>query len=288
MMATSKPFIAVSGADESVAGATVWWRLYGDLDRAELLQQLTTHNFAPERCPDPVDPEKALRRAVGELGGRRRLIRPIKRGVWAVVEEQVDTTMETLKHWNGPTVRFDKIGRPVLENATRDEAELVTSAYARYLDALTTEDVGSWLIAQAYRLGGVALRESGGIYYIPPGRWPEWAGLVGALQAAHPQHTCYSMPTFKLNASGARAILDAIAVEVETEVAKIGDEIISGDLGVRALETRGDRSRALLTKVEEYEALVGTRLDKLREHLGKLQSDVSAARLAAEALKEGE
>jgi hypothetical protein len=279
-------YAMVSGADEASAGATIWWRLYGDLDRSELLKQLVARGFDAERCPSPVEPETALRRAVGELRGKRRLIRPIKRGVWAVLEESVDVAAEKLKHWDGPTIRLDKIGRAVLENATQDEAELVTSAYMRYLDALTTEDIASWLIGQAYRLGAVALRESGGIYYVPPSRWPEWAGLTAALEAAHPKHSCYSMPTYKLNASGARAILDSLTAEVEVEADKISRDILSGDLGVRALDTRGDKGRALLTKVEEYEGLVGERLEKLRDVVAKLQVDVAAAKLAAEAAKE--
>ncbi|HYM54906.1 MAG TPA: hypothetical protein VES97_06050 [Solirubrobacteraceae bacterium] len=285
-MAASKKFIMVSGADESVAGATVWWRLLGDVDRQKLLDALTARGFGPERCPDPVEPETALRRAVGELRGKRRLVRPIKRGVWAVVDESVDLSAEELKHYEGPKVRLDKIGRAELENATPDEAELVKRSYGRYLDALTTEDVASWLIHQAQRLGAVSLREHGGIYYLPPSRWPEWSGITDALQSAHPRHACYSMPTFKLSAGGARAILDSLTAEVEADVDAIQDDVLSGDLGVRALETRGEKGRLLLAKVEEYEALVGERLEKLRAAVAQVQVDVAAAKLAAEAARE--
>src|SRR5262245_9986978 len=81
-----REFVVVQDGDDS-AGATVWWRLRGDCDRAALSAALESAHLG-YRTPAPHSPEIALRRAISVLRGKRRLIRPLRRGAWAVVEEQ--------------------------------------------------------------------------------------------------------------------------------------------------------------------------------------------------------
>jgi len=194
-----------------------------------------------------------------------------------------------LKHWDGPTIVMTSVGRPAFKNATPEEQKLMGQAYAHYLDALTTEDISSWLTSQVKRLNAVALRSGGGIYYLPPAVMPEWRKITEALKEAAPGHTVHSMPTIQMTTDGAKAILDCLSEEIEERVAKVSEKVISGALGVRALENRADETKALLAKVVQYEGIMGERLDALRAHLANLQTDLVAATLAAEAVAtEGE
>lgn len=280
-----KEFVVVAEGEEATAGATIWWRLHGECDRAKLVDELTARGI--QHMPKVVEPETAIRRAVGCLRGKRRLVRPLKkRGSWAVIEEELDDVKEKLKHWQGPTVSLDKIGRAVFSNASAEEAQQVRAAYDRYLDVLDTADVSSWLISQAERLGAIGLREGGGIYYLPPQRMGEWRLIVEALSSAHPEHHVYMVPTVRMTQEGARAILDSLTYEIEQQVAKTKDEVISGDLGVRALENRFDETNDLLRKVTMYEQLIEQPLQKLRDTIASLSADVVAAKAAAEALKD--
>lgn len=278
--------IMVTEADEDHAGATIWWRLEGDVDRRQLHQALRDLGYA-DRIPPTREPEVALRRAAANLRSKRRLLRPVRKGVWAIVEEQVLADKDSLKHWEGPTVSLDKIGRPSLRNATAEEARIVTDAYQYHLGALTTEDVSSWLIEQAERLGAVALRRGGGIYYMPPSGLTAWGRIISALTSVQMGHSVYKVPTVKMTADGARAILDSLEEELHSTVDHVGSELITGELGTRALETREAKSRDLLLKVRQFESLLGSKLDGLIGLVEKLQTDIVAAKLAAEADEDG-
>lgn len=282
---TGPDFVMVQDADEDAAGATVWWRLRGDCDRLALLDALETRGLSAYG-PAAHSPEIALRRAVAVLRGRRRLVRPLKKGSWAIIEETLQPSGEELKHWTGPTVHLDKIGRAVVKNSTVEEAQAVKDAYEYHFDALTTEDVSLWLITQAWRLGAIALRDSGGIYYLPPQAMREWRQITDALAEVTNRHAVYKVPTVRMTKDGARAILDSLLADIETSVADIRKEVLSGELGVRALETRASRAVDLLNKTEQYESLLGTRLETARTMFETLQSEVVAAKLAAEAAAE--
>lgn len=275
-------YVMVPDASLDVAGAQTFWRLHGELpDYALLVQALESRNI--DHAPVPCEPETALRRAVQDLKGKRRLVRPLRKGAWAVVEEELDDANDRLKHWDGPTITLDKLGRPAFKNATAEEAQAVGTAYAYYLTAMTTEDISSWLCKQADRLSAVSMRPGGGIYYIPPSRMPEWRAIQSALLEAAPGHVIYTIPTIRMTTDGAKAILDCLSDEIEMNMTKISKKVISGELGVRGLNTRADETRELLSKVVQYEGIMGERLDTLRNHLAKLEADVVAATLAAEA-----
>ena len=283
-MAVVNELMIVKDDDVDAAGATVWWRLSGTVLRETLVEQLEARGIAHR--PKTIEAETALRRAVSVLKGKRRLLRPLRRGAWAIVEESLVLGADELKHWTGPTVSMDKIGRCVVRNATQAESEAVTAAYDRFFDELTTEDIASWLIDNVHRLGAVGLRDGGGIYYLPPDRLPEWRSLVDALSAASPAYKVYMVPTVRMTADGMRAILDSLTAEVMIDVEKVSDELALGDLGPKALDKRAADAGQLLAKVSRYEALLGTKLDELRKDVSELETAVVAAKLAAEAARE--
>jgi hypothetical protein len=204
------------------------------------------------------------------------------------VEEEVDDINDRLKHWDGPTITLDKLGRPAFKNATPEEAQQVVGAYSYYLTAMTAEDISSWLSKQVDRLSAVSLRYGGGIYYLPPHSMPEWRDIGDALREAAPSHTIHNIPTIRMTTDGAKAILDCLSAEIEYRMGKVSEKVISGELGVRGLNTRKEETQELLAKVVQYEGIMGERLDTLRNHLAKLETDVVAATLAAEAVEAGQ
>ncbi len=279
-----KEFVIVEDAHEDIAGATTWWSLSGEADRTQLEVEAKVRGIG--RKPRLIEPETALGRAVATLRGKRRIIRPIRRGKWAVVEEELDITKEKLRHWEGPTVELDKVGRAVLTNATPEEAQQVRETYSRGLDILDVNDISDWLLRCVEDLGGIALRKGGGIYYVPPSGMKTWRLVIDALSVVAPACSVYCPPTVRMTKDAARALIDSLTTDIEERAESVTADVLSGDLGVRALDNRAERSRELLSKVSEYENLLGTRLERLRNVIGKLDVDVAAAKLAAEALQE--
>ncbi len=55
--------------------------------------------------------------------------------------------------------------------------------------------------------------------------------------------------------------------------------LVGGELGERALTTRGVELSKIAAKVTRYEALLGASLDKLRARLEELDANITAAAL---------
>jgi hypothetical protein len=285
-----REYIAVEDGTDN-AGAQTFWSLAGDTSRKDLEAASLVRGI--QRMPTIIEPETALRRAAEVLrtittGTSRCLIRPVRKGVWALVGEDVDLNKEALKYWQGPTVSLNMIGRPSLKNASAEEATAVVEAYDLALETLTTDDVSRWLLEAVSRLGGIALRRTGGIYYLPPSAMPTWRRHIEALTEVSPTSCVYVIPTVKMTSDAARAILDSLVTDVTEAADELTSEVLSGELGVRGLEFRAQKSGALLRKVSEYERIVGQRLEGLHAVIGKLDVDVAAAKLAAEAAADEE
>lgn len=269
---------------DDAAGAQTYWSLAGEANRDKLVAESMARGLTHE--PRLVEPETAIGRAVRLLGGKRRIVRSVRKGKWAVIEEELEVSRDRLRHWDGPTIELDKIGRPVFTGATAEEAQQVREAYANALDTLDTTDMSHWLLTALERLNAVGLRKSGGIYYVPPHRMAAWRKFIEVLTVVAPQSVVYTIPTVRMTADGARAILDSLTSEVEEQTDKLTADVVSGQLGLRGLNNRGDQSAALLAKVSQYESVLGQRLERLRTIIGKLDVDVAGARLAAEALED--
>lgn len=280
-------FVAVPDGEVGFnnAGATVWWRLTSAVDVSTVRRALVTHGI-DEGLPRPPQAETALRRALAGLSGRRRLVRPIKKGVWSLVLEE--EANERLHHEQRLTVRLDKVGRPIVEpgqgvytSQIQQEADAIRDAFSANLDLLSTSDVSSWLTDAVVWLGGVPLRESGGVYFVPPGRPLErWKAIAKALESVA-AGTLYQMATMRTQ-DAVKAITDSLATEIWAALDTMRAELISEDLGVRALENRAAQAKQLKSKVVQYERLLGTSLQKLADAVNAIDVDVAAAKLAAE------
>jgi hypothetical protein len=279
-----REFVVATEADVDSAGAQTYWSLGGEANRDQLVAEATVRGISI--MPRLVEPETAIGRAVACLKGKRRIVRSIRKGKFAVVEEELDVSRDKLKHWEGPTIELDKVGRPIFEGATTEEAQQVRDAYAQALDALDTNDISQWLLTGLERMNAVGLRKTGGIYYVPPAFMPSWRKFAEVLKIVAPACTVYFIPTVRMTADGARAILDSLTFEVEEAANKLTEKVVSGELGVRGLDNRAADSAALLAKVSQYEMLVGSRLEKLRNVINKLDLDVAAAKLACEAMED--
>lgn len=285
-------FVIVDGADD-VAGATTWWRLRAEVPRADMQRSVQEPDGLDAIALPVPEPEVALRRAVAEQRERRRLVRTVSPGVWAVVDEAVvaDRGAATLRHAVTLTVQLDAVGRLRAHNhlgsllSADDDARVgeLMRSYQRHLVTLTPEDLSAWLIDNARRLDGVSLRPGGGIYYLPPRSVGRWRALTAALaQCSVQENVALIVPTIRMTVDGASAILEALTQELADEVTRLRREVISAELGPRALETRAARAQEMLRRVERYEQVVDRPTDLARELIDNLNADITAAKLAAQ------
>lgn len=267
--------IAVNEAVAS-AGRIIWWRLSGACDYDKLEAAWRDAGLDEELLPLMPAPSTALLRAVGEQRDARRLVRPLpKKDGWALVDEHTEGDELT---WNEECrVRLDAVGRIVVEPATHPLRTELRAAYNKHLTQLANGDVGPWLTKLVTRVDGVPLRDTGGVYFIPATRVEEWSKMVGAIAAAS-GHAILGVPALKGD-DAVRAILDAVSTEASEAAREMEQELLGGQLGERALETRVQRAEALDAKVGRYEELLGAKLESLRARLVELRSNLAVAAL---------
>ncbi len=281
-MAENTGIVAVVDSSHESTGTITLWHLSGQVTHAALSDAWRDAGLDEELLPSVVTPKRALSRAVNDLKGPRRLIRPLlNHAGFAVVDEMaVEGDQEKLDHVQTCTVKLSaETGRPTVEPAGHLLVHSIEHAFDAHMAGLSQTDISVWLTDLAKKLKAVALRESGGIYFIPRPNVQAWKQMIGALREAS-SHVVIEIPAMRSD-EAVEAILDSVMREVESEVVHVEDELSEGSLGSRGITSRVAHASVVEEKVAFYEDLLGTRLDSLRERLAQLQANLAGAALKA-------
>lgn len=289
--------VAVEGLTR--AGAVVYWSLRGTLEVGALADAWAAAELPEDLLLGAPTPDAALSRAVRTLATPRTLVRPLdKRKGYAVVRERA--VGDDVDHIVVFSARLDAAGRPEFQlpggswarlgsvafgdTGALKQIQAVQAAYDQALGECAPEDVGGWLVRLAYKyLDGVCLKDTGGLYYVPPASVPGWEKVKLAVKAVS-SHKLAQIDALRTD-DVVDAVLDAVEAEAAATVERTFAEL-ADDMGARALRTRVRQAEDVLAKVGRYEGLLGVRLEKIRERVGECQAAVSAALLRAEAGEE--
>jgi hypothetical protein len=274
----------------STAGASTWWRLSGYVDVATLHNTWLHAGLNPDWLPNAPSAATALRRSMRSHEARRLLARPLDGGEgWLLVRERLAVDSDTAYEAT-PLLR-------VSVNAAEDGADVsllvehteeleqvalaIRNEFGTHLDRLAPEDVSVWLSRMMVKLDAVALRDTGGIYFVPNGRVELLRAIAMVLRAVT-AHVVYEMPAIK-SEGAVEAILAAVESEAVQAAKKMEGALSDGALGARGLANREEQCREVERKVAGYESLLGRSLDGLRERLEKLRANIAVAIMAARA-----
>lgn len=285
--ATLNPGITVVTDEVKEAGAVVWWTLSGEVDLAALGRAWT---FDPRRLPKAPTPAAALRVAVLAQQKKGVLARPLGRNDgWALVDEVTGDGGRILDHRMSYRVFTEQ--RKIRVEWRRPDGEWVSAVdntsvallqgFERALTVLQGSDIGGWLTDQVEGLRGVALRATGGIYFLPKAALEDWRGVAHVLRAMS-SHTLYELPALKSD-EAVKAIMDAILGEAERAEAAMAADLAAGAFGAKGLQVRAIRCGEVMEKVAIYEELLGESMGQMRARLLTLRANLVAAALAAEA-----
>ncbi len=230
-------------------------------------------NWYPE-APSAV---LALGRAVGAQEGPGTIVRALDgRGTWAILTAEINhvsmTAVQSLRVYvEGTELKFDHPEHPLVTP--------ITEGYQEHLGRLDARDISNWASKYLYKaLNAVALRDTGGIYFVPREMVAAWQRITSAVEGVT-AHRFFEIPV----APADRAIQGVLAaLERDTMLAAeaMEDELDAQLLGKRGLVGRRERCAGILARVEQYEGLLGGSLDKLRARMGSLQAAFAAAALA--------
>lgn len=280
-MRTSGEVVLVSGDAARECGAAVYWEMRGPVDQAALTNAWEAAGLSTDEVPGLPSPEEAMARAVAEQRSRRTLTRPLGgRGQgWVIVRERA-VGAEDLDWTADCKVRLDALHRLTVTPDQHPLHDALTQAYYRHLGELSTADISSWLVRQALGCGGVALRQQGGMYFVPHTSLARWRTVVGVLRQVS-GHSLYELAAMRTDELVA-AVLDAVTREAHDAAEQIEGELADGSLGKRALQARVDRCGELARKLADYEALLDQKRDGVREQLERTRANLTVAMLASE------
>lgn len=143
--------------------------------------------------------------------------------------------------------------------------------------------VGQVLVRTLGLLGAVALRESGGVYWLPEGdvaRFAEVANAVERSAVSGHENKVYICRTM-LDEDTVRCVRDHFTDEVMATCNELAEELANGDMGGRALQTRKARADELSARVARYERELGESLEELKRITAAVQQHAAVATLQA-------
>lgn len=253
-----KEIVAVKHADDST-GAVVYWQLSGDVDVASLRAAWQAEGLDEAMLLNPASPDVALRRAVKELATRNILVRQDPKGGWTFVHEETKTG--ALAYRVGTRV-FLVDGQITVEKGEGEtdvdahrSLSVIVAEYEEQRRKITTADASVWLVRLAGRLGAVALREAGGVYFVPRGEPVQTMAKVRKAFARCSSFVVYEIPAVR-STETLRAIVDSVTREARTFIADLETEINAGDMGARKATNRVADVDAMVAKLRQYGTLV--------------------------------
>ena len=285
----------------SIGGAVCFWRLAKSTNRAEVKAGLEHLNVG-EYVPEPRSPLACLRAVLPGVypapKGRKHTVRPIKNGKskgFAIVQEKPDDT-HAGSAW-GEVVATAKLleqeGKLEIDPYDWDTRDRVMTGMQGAAEWLTNTSVGTALVKLVEEhCDGVALRPSGGVYWIREDRLDEWTRIADVFESASAKgdsdgkdvapNAIYVLRVMA-DEQMVRAVGDALTSEVSLEVAGIEADIAASDLGEQACITRLRKTAALESKVKRYESAFAFPLSELRDAVQRTSVAVAQATMQASA-----
>ena len=295
MAATTSASVIASKDFGDEAGAVVYWSLSGAVSHEDLeYEWCVMAELESDWLPSEPSKETALKRALEQFREDRRgcLLRPLGKGRsgYVLVHEHFDDVDGGKPSYRNGLSAEILDGKLVVDlgafTSVDSDAhgEYVEATYKRYLGLLTQNDVSTWLVHLAQRVGAVRLRDSGGIYFVPRDVLDTWRSFVAAIRKVS-QHKMFEIPAMRTE-EAVNAILDALNAEADAALATLNADLdgwaASEQLKKHVVETRTRRLRDVDAKLTKYEGLLGVKLEALRAQVEQVSARLVAAALEAE------
>lgn len=281
-MAAAMNIVAIQDKDlnEKACGRIVFWTLSGDVSQPGLTKALDSEQSTAS-APDEPSATVALHRAVDSVARFAKAdAHHTARGAWAIVNrptkrvDNVEDDAPLTKELVYP-IRCEAtlVGGTVFANG--EGAEKIREAFDTAKKVLAPTDIGNWLCDRLEAFGAVPLRQRGGVYFVPRDVCPEWEKVTRAL-AKTSAHAVHSVPAMRSD-EAVDAILAAITADTQAQCDAINAEVQDGLKQRRALDSREKKMETLLARLGQYEGILGTRLEALRDTIDNVKGSITAA-----------
>lgn len=252
------------------AGAMTYWSL-GQQTDPDILQNGLSQLGLPKYAPKPRTWLMSLKAALAEMFAKpEELVRPLKdkhrNGYTVVVEEKGEYDNQYSRTVNACV---DENGDVSITAGYADchELQQLTYHFRRVLPASSVSDMLTDIIHGQF--GGISLKASGGLYFIPEEHVGKWMDVIMVVETAAVNETSndLSVVPLEMNEMTLRDIKRSISREIESASERLRKDITENDLGDEALLNRAVRASELRDRIRQYEAIVSEVLEVCHQHL---------------------
>lgn len=281
----------------TLAGSAVFWSLGKNTDFEKLSIALKNAGFE-KLLPEQTTKRAALRKALEEhYRGMNDAVHvyevfPI-RGTDGVIQFEVmrvaksegEEKRNSYVHIITATIVSDN-GFDQLELDSEDRESLLVSKLASDYNEIRASvpyhSMAKALVEIVYRLNGVTLRPTGGIYWIPNELWFTWELVAHAFESAGVGNKMFALRAI-IDENSAVVLREALANEINKETAEIAEILDDPDKAIRQADKIKARSQALQDKLSRYEQTFEFTLNDLRKAIDEATGHSAIAELLAAA-----
>ncbi len=273
-----------------IDGCITFWTLSEKTSRAKLEESFTSmsfENFIP-KLRTPQSALKAMLEScswIASSGAKvSYLVRALagNNGFHVIEEHQGDDRNSYTAQFAVKLVYPECVKLEFIDTSLSDT--LKQEMFHRYLgfrNIIPADNVARSLVNILSYLGATSLRPSGALYWVPDSSREVWKWVSNAVQdASDDANHVYEMST-AMDEAAIRAISDAVRNEISTDAAKIEQEMLDGELGKRAIESRKKYASELRKKIESYSGMLGVTFTSLTESLEKVEMGLAGLTLYA-------
>lgn len=278
--------LIATNEEATSSGAIIYWRLGGNVQATRLRNAWIAAGLDEDLLPPKPDALAALKRVLKSIETDEIRVDSVerdtthgKRGLAVLKKNKMSTGHAMwVTQWQALLDTDDQLAFVTVdgEEFDADIAELISAQYAQERGILPHTAMSVWMVSLIEKCNAVALRDSGGIYFVPKWHLPRWRSFVNVVKTVSKTKP-FEIPAMS-SESAAEAVLDALTQDCDTFINKVEGEL--GNVGVRALQTRENLLKTMANKLEAYTDIIGGKVTGLRSKLETLQGHLSTALIA--------
>lgn len=269
----------------AIAGAVTFWNVAAETDLKALQEGLEELGLE-DSAPHPRTAFAALKHAANKVWSKGNiLVRGLddNAGV-TVLREIAGDTNNDYEQVAFATVKDDDIDRvqvcdpQVNEDYRYEMAKILRSQFAIELGQCSANAIGRSLAKVIDKCGGISLRPTGGVYFVPAFSLERFDRVARVYEAAATAGSTlvHRLDTLKGELT-ARAVHTEMQSQIEKRCSEIAEELKSGKLGDRGRENRVAEVKSLVDRTKAYESLLGESLAAVTELLEECETQLTVA-----------
>lgn len=243
-----------------IAGAIVFWS-FGAASHLNRLQDcLECHGFT-KHCPERMTDGAALKAALAEEFPAHK--------VFPIVKDDNAFEVVRIREDDGQKNRYEHVLsasvtlRKVETSGDVDEQNSrIQSSFDSLVSMVPVSQLTRCMVSIVSELGGMSMKPSGGVYWLPEQNWDRWVALVDDVTDCGSKNR-FDACRVVLDSNCIEAVRQALTNEIEREAKAIHETITDPESGTRAAKTARKRAESLRDKILSYEDSFGLVLSEL-------------------------